>query len=44
MDSNEASILCLKKFGFSEWGHLPQVADFDGIEIGHKYLGLRIDQ
>lgn len=42
MDTNEASLQILKKYGFSEWGHMPNVADFNGTEVGHKYFGLRI--
>jgi len=43
LDKNEASINILKKFGFVLWGHLPNIADFSGIECGHVYYGLRID-
>jgi len=43
LDSNEGSIKILEKFGFKKWGHLPRVADFDGVEVGHFYYGLRID-
>jgi len=42
MDSNDASIKLLEKYGFEKWGHMPKVADFDGIEVGHLYYGLRI--
>ena len=42
IDSNQASINLLVKYGFEKWGHLPRVAKFDGIEIGHLYYGLRI--
>jgi len=42
LDTNEASIFLLKKLGFEEWGHLPDVADFDGCECGHLYYGKRI--
>ncbi len=43
MESNIASVEQLKKFGFEEWGHLPRVADYDGVEIGQLYYGLRIE-
>ncbi|MFP4510852.1 MAG: N-acetyltransferase family protein [Spirochaetota bacterium] len=42
LETNEASIRLLKKFGFTEWGHLPNVADFNGREIGQRYYGLRV--
>jgi len=42
IDRNIASIGLLEKFGFERWGYLPSVADFDGIEAGHCYYGLRI--
>ena len=44
LDSNQGSIRLLEKFGFEKWGHLPRVAEFDGIEAGHLYYGLRIDE
>ena len=39
LDKNIASINLLKKFGFAEWGHMPDVADFDGEVCGHVYYG-----
>jgi len=42
LDKNEASINLLTKFGFVKWGHLPNIADFDGVECGHVYYGLRL--
>ena len=42
LDINSDSVRILKKFGFQQWGHLPQVADFDGVECGHLYYGLRL--
>ena len=42
LDSNEESIRLLEKHHFEKWGHIPQVAEFDGIEVGHTYYGLRI--
>ena len=41
-DKNEASIRLLAKYGFSMWGHMPNIADFDGVECGYVYYGLRI--
>jgi L-amino acid N-acyltransferase YncA len=42
IDSNQASIRLLEKFRFERWGHLPRVAEFDGMEFGHLYYGLRV--
>lgn len=44
IDSNQDSIRLLEKYGFQKWGHMPQVAEFDGIEVGHLYYGLRIEK
>ena len=44
LDSNEASYKFLEKFGFERWGHLPAIADFDGVEVGHLYYGLRLTE
>jgi len=44
IDNNQGSIRLLEKFGFKKWGHLPRVAEFDGVEVGHLYFGLRIDR
>jgi len=42
LDINGDSTRILEKFGFKEWGHMPDVADFDGQECGHLYYGLRV--
>lgn len=42
MDSNVASIRLLEKQGFKQWGHLPDVAEFDDIVVGQFYYGLKI--
>ena len=42
LETNTASIRLLEKLGFEHWGHLPNVADFNGEECGHIYLGKRI--
>lgn len=42
LDKNEPNISVLKKFGFQKWGHLPNIADFNGIECGQVYYGIRI--
>ncbi len=44
LDSNQESVKIFEKFGFEKWGHLPRVAEFDGVEVGHFYFGLRIDK
>jgi len=43
LDSNAASVGLLEKFGFRRWGHMPDVADLDGLELGHLYYGRRVD-
>jgi phosphinothricin acetyltransferase len=42
IDNNEASIKLIKKCGYKEWGHLPEIAIFDNTEVGHLYYGKRI--
>ena len=42
LDSNRGSIRLLTNHGFVKWGHMPKIADFNGIEVGHLYYGLRI--
>jgi len=42
LSHNAVSIKLLEKFGFSEWGRMPGVADFQGKERDHLYYGLRI--
>ena len=42
LDRNEGSIQLLVKHGFSQWGHLPNIADFDGEECGQVYYGIRL--
>lgn len=44
MEHNIASIMLLKKFGFQQWGFLPDVADFDGEKCGQFYYGRSISQ
>jgi L-amino acid N-acyltransferase YncA len=41
---NKPSLKLLSKFGFDEWGHLPKVANLDGIERDLVILGRRIEQ
>ncbi len=42
LDKNIASIKLLAGFGFERWGHLPNVADFNGVECGHLIYGRKI--
>ena len=42
MDCNLASRKLLEKFGFEQWGRIPEVADFNGVECGHYYYGMKI--
>ena len=42
LDTNQASVVLLEKLGFESWGYLPGVADFNGVECGHNYLGKRV--
>lgn len=42
LENNPTSVALLEKFGFEQWGHMPNVADFDGTEVGHLYYGLRL--
>lgn len=42
LDKNLPSIGLLKKYNFIRWGHLPEIADFDGEECGHLYYGIRL--
>jgi L-amino acid N-acyltransferase YncA len=39
LEENRPSIHLLEKMGFEKWGYLPQVADFEGKEVGHLYYG-----
>jgi phosphinothricin acetyltransferase len=40
LDINKPSIKLLKKFNFEEWGHLPQIINFDDTKCGHLIYGL----
>jgi phosphinothricin acetyltransferase len=42
IDNNEASIKSIEKCGYEKWGHLPKIAIFDNMEVGHLYYGKRI--
>lgn len=42
LDINKPSIKLLKKFYFEEWGHLPDIINFDGKICGHYVFGLKL--
>jgi phosphinothricin acetyltransferase len=42
MDVNNASINILKTDGFIQWGHLPEIADFNGKICGQLIYGKRL--
>ncbi|MDR0723109.1 MAG: GNAT family N-acetyltransferase [Treponema sp.] len=42
IDNNEESVKLIEKCGYKKWGHLPKIAIFDTIEVGHLYYGKRI--
>jgi L-amino acid N-acyltransferase YncA len=39
IDKNVPSAQLLQKFGFEQWGFLPDVAEFDGVICSHVYYG-----
>lgn len=39
---NAASLGLFEGFGFTRWGHLPGVAELDGVKRDLVYLGLRL--
>ncbi len=42
LDINTKSVDLLKKFQFEEWGHLPNIIDFEGKKCGHLIYGLKL--
>ncbi len=42
LDTNLPSRRLLKKFGFEQWGHLPNVAEMNGQICGQFYFGRRL--
>ncbi len=42
MGHNNASISILRKYGFSEWGRLPGIAEYDGKWYDHLFYGLKL--
>ncbi|MDZ7960443.1 MAG: GNAT family N-acetyltransferase [Aulosira sp. DedQUE10] len=39
---NQPSLKLFETFGFTPWGHLPQVAELDGVERDLVIMGLRL--
>lgn len=42
LDCNISSIGLLKKFGFCEWGKMPEIAEFDDSTYSHLYFGRKL--
>ncbi|MDH5672174.1 MAG: GNAT family N-acetyltransferase [Myxococcales bacterium] len=42
LDVNQQSIRMLERAGFYKWGHLPEVADFDGVVCGQVIYGRQL--
>ena len=42
LDLNKPSIYILEKFGFEKWGHLPDIAEIDGIICGQFIYGKKL--
>ena len=42
LDINFQSVEILVKFGFTKWGHLPDIIHIDGQRCGHLIYGLKI--
>lgn len=39
---NDPSLSLFKKFGFQQWGYLPEVAEFDGVQRDLVIVGLKV--
>jgi phosphinothricin acetyltransferase len=42
LEWNQPSLRLLNKFGFEQWGYLPEVAELSGRLCGHLYYGRKI--
>lgn len=42
LDLNKTSIYILEKFGFEQWGYLPNIAEIDGVICGQYIYGRKI--
>ena len=43
LSCNEGSISLLNKYGFKEWGRMPNIAHFGNKHFDHLYFGLHIN-
>ncbi len=43
LEINHASIRILKKFGFEQWGHMPDIVNMNGIVCGHLFYGKKLE-
>jgi phosphinothricin acetyltransferase len=41
---NQPSLKLFTNFGFQPWGHLPRIADLDGVERDLVIMGLRVSE
>jgi L-amino acid N-acyltransferase YncA len=42
LDANTTSIYILEKYGFEKWGHLPNIAEIDGVICGQFIYGKKL--
>ncbi len=42
LDTNQKSVVLLKKYGFSRWGHLPEIAEFPDRICGQYIYGRKV--
>lgn len=42
LNRNPASMGLLKKYGFEEWGRMPEIARIDGQLADHLYFGIKL--
>ena len=40
LGTNDSSIALLKKYGFDEWGRMPEIIHFEDIICDHLYYGI----
>jgi L-amino acid N-acyltransferase YncA len=43
LDLNKTSTYILEKFGFEKWGHLPNIAEIDGVICGQYIYGKKLN-
>lgn len=43
LDRNDVSVRLLEKHGFKKWGHLPDIADFNGTICGQFIYGRKVE-